>query len=134
VRAAAASRRDQRDHEQPPHELTVPPPFGRESKLGISEYQVAVGGTFYIAGAAVGALGLWGYLAILCAAFFAASAAASAGYLTVSETFPLEIRALAIGYWIAAGLMAIAAVTEIVLGVDAEQRSLEEVAEPLSAT
>jgi MFS family permease len=114
-----------------------------------------------------GALGLWGYMAIVCAAFFAASAAASAGYLTVSETFPLEIRALAIaffyaistgiggaagpllfgkllggddpthvaiGYWIAAGLMAIAAVTEIVLGVDAEQRSLEEVAEPLSAT
>jgi hypothetical protein len=41
---------------------------------------------------------------------------------------------VAIGYWIAAGLMAIAAVTEIELGVDAEQRSLEEVAEPLSAT
>jgi MFS family permease len=114
-----------------------------------------------------GALGLWGYMAIVCAAFFAASAAASAGYLTVSETFPLEIRALAIaffyaistgiggaagpllfgkllggddpthvavGYWIAAGLMAIAAVTEMVLGVDAEQKSLEEVAEPLSAT
>jgi MFS family permease len=106
-------------------------------------------------------------MALLCAAFFVASAAASAGYLTVSESFPLEIRALsialfyavatgiggaagpllfgkllggddpthvAVGYWIAAGLMAIAAVTEIVLGVDAEQRSLEEVAEPLSAT
>jgi hypothetical protein len=40
---------------------------------------------------------------------------------------------VAVGYWIAAGLMAIAAVTEIVFGVDAEQRSLEEVAEPLSA-
>lgn len=35
--------------------------------------------------------------------------------------------------WIAAGLMALAAVTEIVFGVDAEQQSLEEVAEPLSA-
>jgi MFS family permease len=113
-----------------------------------------------------GSLGLWGYMGLLCAAFFVASAAASAGYLTVSEMFPLEIRAMAIalfyaistgiggavgpllfgkllggndptgvavGYWIAAGLMAVAAVTEIVFGVDAEQQSLEEIAEPLSA-
>ena len=113
-----------------------------------------------------GSLGLWGYMGLLCAAFFVASAAASAGYLTVSETFPLEIRAMAIaffyaistgiggavgpllfgkllggddptgvavGYWIAAGLMAIAAVTEIVFGVDAEEKPLEEIAEPLSA-
>jgi MFS family permease len=113
-----------------------------------------------------GSLGTWGYMGLLCAAFFVASAAASAGYLTVSETFPLEIRAMAIalfyaistgiggaagplvfgkllggsdpthvavGYWIAAGLMAVAALTEIVFGVDAEQRSLEDVAEPLSA-
>jgi MFS family permease len=112
------------------------------------------------------ALGIWGYMALLCAAFFVASAAASAGYLTVSETFPLEIRAMAIalfyaistgiggavgpllfgkllggddptsvavGYWIAAGLMALAAITEIVFGVDAEQQSLEDIAEPLSA-
>jgi MFS family permease len=40
---------------------------------------------------------------------------------------------VAVGYWIAAGLMAIAAITEIVLGVDAEQESLEDIAEPLSA-
>ena len=114
-----------------------------------------------------GALGVWGYMGLLCAAFFVASAAASAGYLTVSEMFPLEIRAMsialfyavatgiggavgpllfgkllggddptgvAVGYWIAAGLMALAAVVEIAFGVDAEQQSLEEVAEPLSAT
>ena len=113
-----------------------------------------------------GALGIWGYMGLLCAAFFAASAAASAGYLTVSESFPLEIRAMAIalfyaistgiggavgpllfgkllggddptgvavGYWIAAGLMAVAAITEVVLGVDAEQESLEDIAEALSA-
>ena len=112
------------------------------------------------------ALGQWGYMALLCAAFFVASAAASGGYLTVSETFPLEIRAMAIalfyavstgiggavgpllfgkllggddptgvavGYWIAAGLMALAAIVEIVFGVDAEQQSLEDIAEPLSA-
>ncbi len=35
--------------------------------------------------------------------FFFASAAASAGYLTVSETFPLEIRALAIAFFYAVG-------------------------------
>jgi MFS family permease len=113
-----------------------------------------------------GVLGTWGYMALLCAAFFVASAAASAGYLTVSETFPLEIRAMAIalfyaistgvggavgpllfgkllggddptgvavGYWIAAGLMGLAAIVEIFFGVDAEQQSLEDIAEPLSA-
>jgi len=106
------------------------------------------------------------FVAILCATFFFASAAASAGYLTISETFPIEIRAMAIafffaistgiggavgpgvfgkmiesgdrhqlliGYLVAAGLMAIAAVVEIFLGVDAEQETLENVAEPLSA-
>src|SRR5262249_54358599 len=35
--------------------------------------------------------------------FFFASAAASASYLTVSETFPLEIRALAIAFFYAIG-------------------------------
>ncbi|HET6551187.1 MAG TPA: MFS transporter [Solirubrobacter sp.] len=40
---------------------------------------------------------------------------------------------VALGYWIAAGLMAVAAVVEIIFGVDAEQQSLEEIAEPLSA-
>jgi MFS family permease len=35
--------------------------------------------------------------------FFFASAAASSAYLTVSETFPLEIRALAIAFFYAVG-------------------------------
>jgi MFS family permease len=45
-------------------------------------------------------------MAVLCATFFFASAAASAGYLTVSEVFPLETRAMAIAlfYAIATGL------------------------------
>jgi MFS family permease len=135
-----------------------------------------IAGTYFVSAAILAllaallagdALGTWGYMAILCAAFFVASAAASAGYLTVSETFPLEIRAMAnalfyaistgiggavgpllfgkllggddpthvaVGYWIAAGLMALAAIVEIAFGVDAEQQSLEDVAEPLSAT
>jgi MFS family permease len=137
--------------------------------------RIMISATYFVAAAILAALaalvageslGAWGYMGLLCAAFFVASAAASAGYLTVSETFPLEIRAMAIalfyaistgiggaagplifgklvggsdpthvavGYWIAAALMAAAAVTEIVFGVDAEQQSLEEVAEPLSA-
>jgi MFS family permease len=98
--------------------------------------------------------------------FFFASAAASAGYLTVSEVFPLEMRALAIalfyavgtaigglgapvlfgalldtqrpaalvaGYLAGAGLMLAAAVVELTLGVASEQKSLEDVATPLTA-
>jgi hypothetical protein len=37
--------------------------------------------------------------------FFFASAAASAGYLTVSETFPLEVRAFAIAIFYAFGTL-----------------------------
>jgi MFS family permease len=98
--------------------------------------------------------------------FFFASAAASAAYLTVGESFPLEIRALAIalfyavgtglggtagpwlfgrlvesgssfsifiGYLFGAALMLIAAAVELALGIAAERRPLESVAEPLSA-
>ncbi len=98
--------------------------------------------------------------------FFFASAASSSAYLTVGETFPLEVRAVAIsvfyalgtavggiagptlfgaliqtgsrdevmlGYLLGGGLMVGAAVVEAFLGVDAEKRSLEEVAPPLSA-
>jgi MFS family permease len=99
--------------------------------------------------------------------FFFASAGASSAYLTVSEIFPMETRALAIAFFYAVGtgiggiigpvlfgnliatkhagpvavgyliggiLMAGGGVVEIVLGVDAEQRPLEEIAAPLSAT
>jgi MFS family permease len=95
---------------------------------------------------------------------FFASSAASAGYLTVSEVFPLEMRALAIalfyvigtavgglvapfffgtlietgkpgaiatGYLIGAGLMILAAATEMVLGIATERKSLEDIATPL---
>ena len=98
--------------------------------------------------------------------FFFASAAASSAYLTASEIFPLETRALAIavfyalgtliggaaapwlfgklisansawalsgGYCVAGALMMAGAVAEVVLGVDAEGKSLEDIAEPLSA-
>ena len=101
-----------------------------------------------------------------CIIFFFASAGASAAYLTVSEIFPMEIRAQAIalffaiaqcfgafgpwfygaligdgerpgplssGYLIGAGVMVIGGLVEAFLGVDAEGKSLEDVASPLSA-
>ncbi len=98
--------------------------------------------------------------------FFFASAGASSAYLTVSEIFPIESRALAIavfyaigtaaggwaapwlfgvlissgsrsqvflGYVLGASLMALAAIVELIWGVEAARKSLEDVARPLSA-
>lgn len=48
-------------------------------------------------------LGPWGQTAAWMGVFFFASAAASSAYLTVAETFPLEIRALAIAAFYAIG-------------------------------
>ncbi len=48
-------------------------------------------------------LGLWGFMALLLATFFLASAGASAAYPTVSEIFPMETRALAIAFFYAIG-------------------------------
>ena len=97
--------------------------------------------------------------------FFFASAGASAGYLTASEVFPLEVRAKAIavffaiaqgfgslgshlyghligdgsdpnklyvGYLIGAGAMILGGVVAVFCAVDAEGKSLEDVARPLS--
>ena len=48
-------------------------------------------------------LGKWGFMALLLATFFLASAGASSAYLTVSEIFPMETRALAIAFFYAIG-------------------------------
>ena len=48
-------------------------------------------------------LGIWGFMALLLVTFFLASAGASAAYLTVSEIFPMETRALAIAFFYAIG-------------------------------
>jgi MFS family permease len=99
------------------------------------------------------------------AIFFFASPAASSAYLTASEIFPLETRALAIacfyavgtalggsiapsvfgalidsgstwhlsfGYMAAAALLLTAAIVELREGIDAEGKSLESIADPLS--
>jgi MFS family permease len=52
---------------------------------------------------AIGALSATGQTMAWMVIFFFASAAASSAYLTVSETFPLEIRALAIAFFYAIG-------------------------------
>ncbi|MBC7632668.1 MFS transporter [Aeromicrobium sp.] len=102
--------------------------------------------------------------------FFFASAGASAAYLTASEVFPMETRAMCIaffyaagtaiggiagplyfghlidkataskditgivpGYYLGAGLMIGAGIVAIFLGVKAEGRSLEDIAQPLTA-
>jgi MFS family permease len=98
--------------------------------------------------------------------FFFASAGASSAYLTVSEIFPMETRALAIalfyavgtglggiigpvlfgrlvesgsvdnvsmGYAVGAVLMMCAGAVEWFMGVEAARRSLEDIAQPLSA-
>jgi MFS family permease len=101
-----------------------------------------------------------------CVIFFFASCGASAAYLTVSEIFPLEVRAQAIavffaiaqgfgalgpvlyghligdghdphklflGYLLGAAVMVVGGVCELFLGVKAEGKALEAIANPLSA-
>ena len=50
-----------------------------------------------------GALSATTLTAMWCAVFFFASAGASAAYLTVSEIFPMETRAMAIAFFYAIG-------------------------------
>jgi MFS family permease len=74
-----------------------------------------ISGCYFFSGGLLAVTGYLFYLDVLtavtqtilwCIIFFFASAAASAGYLTVSEVFPMEIRAMAIAlfYAIATGL------------------------------
>jgi MFS family permease len=64
-----------------------------------------IAGCYFVCGALMAVTGYLFYIDVLnavtqtiawCIVFFFASAAASAGYLTVSEIFPMEIRAMAI--------------------------------------
>ncbi len=68
----------------------------------ISAVVLAVSGALFAAGAltAVSQTVLW------CICFFFASAGASSAYLTVSETFPLQLRGQAISYFFAIGQIA----------------------------
>jgi len=55
---------------------------------------------------ASGSLETWSFMALIMATFFLASAGASSAYLTVSEVFPMETRALAIALFYAVGTAA----------------------------
>jgi MFS family permease len=99
--------------------------------------------------------------------FFFASAGASAAYLTVSETWPIEIRSEAIavffaigciagaigpafygaligdgssrtglfvGYLVGAGIMIFGGVVELLIGINAEGKSLEDITKPLTSS
>lgn len=110
--------------------------------------------------------GLAAFMILLVITFFLASSGASAAYLTVSEIFPMETRALAIaffyavgtavggiagpllfgtlietgerapvaiGFLVAAAVMALGGLAELVFGVRAEGRNLEDLATPLTA-
>jgi MFS family permease len=134
-----------------------------------------VTGTYLISAVLTAVLGVlllgeglttWSFMAFIIAIFFFASAGASSAYLTVSEIFPMETRALsiaffyavgtaaggivgpllfghliasgsqeqvAIGFFIGAVVMSIGALSELFFGVRAEQKQLEEIAEPLTA-
>jgi hypothetical protein len=50
-----------------------------------------------------GSLDKWSFIAIVGVTFFLASAGASAAYLTVSEIFPMETRALSIAFFYSVG-------------------------------
>jgi MFS family permease len=71
-----------------------------------------IAGTYILSGALLVVTGLlfrahdltdWSFTACVCVVFFFASAGASAAYLTVSEVFPLETRALCIAVFYAIG-------------------------------
>ncbi len=135
-----------------------------------------ISGTYFISGVLLalsaflfkaGALNAVTQTLCWCVIFFFASAGASAAYLTVSEIFPVEVRAKAIavffalaqtfgalgpwlygkligdgsdhfalflGYMLGASVMIIGAIVEVFLGVNAEGRSLEDVALPIGIT
>lgn len=128
---------------------------------GVSGFLLALTGYFFAQGqlTAVTQTMAWSVT------FFFASAGASAAYLTVSEIFPLEIRAMAIafffiigqgagvlspwlfgyliqssaisvfyGYLLGATLMVAGGTIAWFFGVDAERRSLEDIARPLSSS
>jgi len=149
--------------------LLLGPLFDTIGRRAMIAGTYAVGGILLIITAIVfglDAFTAWTQTFAWMAIFFFASAAASSAYLTASEVFPLETRALAIaifyavgtaiggtvapalfghlietgspwalagGYIFAASLMLAAAVAEAGFGIDAEMRSLERIADPLSS-
>ncbi|MFD7768784.1 MFS transporter [Streptomyces sp. NPDC059787] len=137
--------------------------------------RVMISGTYLLSGVLLfgtawlfdrGSLSAATLTACWCAVLFFASAGASSAYLTVSEVFPMETRAMSIAFFyaigtaaggisgpllfakltetgvvgdtvlafrIGAGLMCAAGLVAAFLAVNAERRSLEDIARPLTA-
>jgi MFS family permease len=135
-------------------------------RVMITVTYVGSGALLVVTAVVLGSLNATTLTAMWCAVFFLASAGTSAAYLTVSEIFPMETRAMsialfyavgtglggiigpllfgklvatkhlhdvALGYYLGAVLMIIGGLVEAFFGVNAEQRSLEDIATPLSA-
>jgi len=151
--------------------LALGPLFDKVGRVPmISGTYIASGVLLAVAGFMLGGLTAWTLTLLGMVVFFIASAGASSAYLTASEVFPMETRALciaffyavgtavggitgpllfgrliesasaegditgiAIGYYIGAALMIGAGIAAAFLGVGAEQKSLEDIATPLSA-
>ncbi|HZE03838.1 MAG TPA: MFS transporter, partial [Solirubrobacteraceae bacterium] len=77
-----------------------------------------------------GTLGQWEFEAFVFVVFFLASAGASAAYLTVSEIFPMETRALAIAFFYAVGTGVGGAIGPLLFGnlINSGLRSQVEIA------
>jgi MFS family permease len=76
---------------------------GRKPMIALSYLGSAVAAVVLGLVFAGNAGGLWTFMILLIVTFFLASAGASAAYLTVSEIFPMETRALAIAFFYAVG-------------------------------
>ncbi|SDD83710.1 MFS transporter [Streptomyces prasinopilosus] len=138
--------------------------------------RIMISGTYLLSGVLLfgtawlfdqGSLNASTMTACWCVVLFFASTGASSAYLTVSEIFPMETRAMAIAFFyaigtatggisgplifadltntgvvgetvlafqIGAGLMCAAGIVAAFLAVNAERRSLEDIATPLSVT
>ncbi|MFT4264377.1 MAG: MFS transporter [Nocardioides sp.] len=150
--------------------LLLSPLFDRIGRVRMITFTYVLSGVLLAAaGVFLGRFDAVGLTLMGAIVFFFASAGASAAYLTASEVFPMETRALciaffyalgtaiggisgplffgwlierasdskditaiAIGYFIGAALMIAAGIVEAFLGVRAEGRSLESIAQPLT--
>jgi hypothetical protein len=112
-RARDLAQRGRAAHAQPDHRQRLvreSVTAGAELRLYLIEHGVRLieaASGLLLAGSgylfAIGVLSATGQTIAWMVIFFVASAAASSAYLTVSETFPLEIRALAIAFFYAVG-------------------------------
>jgi MFS family permease len=74
--------------------------------LGSAVLAAVIGILIASGGGTSGQLTTWSFMGLLMVTFFIASAGASSAYLTVSEIFPMETRALAIAFFYAVGTAA----------------------------